>query len=152
MSYHHLAMCAGIKIQHCRIGSKRSEIVGLNRSGLSALGNVHWELPVDGKQSLSRDDHHWVSHLLSPSFDLVLNESIFCIFNIFTATRPTSKELQRLIICVTHSLSHLPQIAGVFNEPGVPPWWICYRVVLLFMCALCETRTEFWQMTNMEYL
>ena len=69
--------------------SKRSEIVGLNRPGLSALGNVHWEMPVDGKQSLSRDDHHWVSHLLSPSFDLVLNESIFYIFNIFTATRQT---------------------------------------------------------------
>ena len=50
----------------------------------------------------------------------------------------TNKELQRLIICVTHSLSHLSQIAGLSNEPGVPSWWICYRVVLLFMCALCR--------------
>ena len=55
----------------------------------------------------------------------------------------TNKELQRLIICVTHSLSHLPQIAGLSNEPGVPSWWICYRVVLLFMCALCTMQAVF---------
>ena len=39
---------------------------------------------MDGKQSLSKEDYHyWVSHLLSPSFDLVLNESIFYISSIY---------------------------------------------------------------------
>ena len=48
--------------------SKRSEIVGLNRSGLSALGNVHLEMLVDGKQSLSRDGHHWHESLIESFF------------------------------------------------------------------------------------
>ena len=107
-------MCAGIKIQHCRIGSKRSEIVGLNRSGLSALGNVHSEMPVDDKQSLSRDGHHWVSHLLSPSFDLV--ESIFYIFNIFTATPQTESCNGSSFAWLTHWVTSLKLLVSPMSQ------------------------------------
>ena len=117
--------------------SKRSEIVGLNRPRFSALGNVHWEMPVDGKQSLSRDDHHWHESLIEPFFWFG-SEREHLLYLQYIYSDSTNKELQRLIICVTHSLSHLPQIAGLSNEPGVPSWWISYRVVLLFMCALCR--------------
>ena len=123
--------------------SKRSEIVGLNRSGLSALGNVHWEMPVDGKQSLSRYGHHWVSHLLSPSFDLALNESIFYIFNIFTATRQTKSCNGSSFAWLTHWVTSLKLLVSSTSQ--VSP--LDGSVIELFSYSCVHYAVCFWLCT-----
>ena len=118
--------------------SQRSEIVGLNRSGIICTGQCCALGDAGGRQI--KPFKRWPSlgeSLIEPFFWFG-SEREHLLYLQYIYSDSTNKELQRLIICVTHSLSHRPQIAGLSNKPGVPSWWISYRVVLLFMCALCR--------------
>ena len=118
--------------------SQRSEIVGLNRSGIICTGQCCALGDAGGRQI--KPFKRWPSlgeSLIEPFFWFG-SEREHLLYLQYIHSDSTNKELQRLIICVTHSLSHRPQIAGLSNKPGVPSWWISYRVVLLFMCALCR--------------